>query len=367
MIKPKYVRCMYFDDGSSGGGGSLSTADVIAKLNLQIAEMQASNANTQQVEDELASLRSTLSTYTQNPNNNIEYTSQLTQLSSSLEAIRVVMSEVRDNQLNKLAIEEDILLAKNASERNVEQNIEILARMDDDRLDLVAIRSNTLGTLGKLDAVSGGLQAINASILASNTLLDNIKTNTKEITSVQVYFVTASQGGLNVGDILYNVLTVNNSVVDTQWFNRDWTPIADPAIGTYIHSSQYNSSSSEVLVQTISNLDGNSVLVRAGATRLVGWNVINPNSTPAYLNIYNATTANIGVTNRFRCIAIPTGASSDPVQAGKGRGSDHYMSPVGDWVNMPVGLCVNMGNSYLPTSNVGVSTGCYVEIYYSIG
>jgi hypothetical protein len=277
------------------------------------------------------------------------------------------MSGVRDNQLDKLSIETDIRLGKNASERNVDQNIEILARMDDDRLDLLAIRSNTLGALGKLDAVSGGLQGINTNVLASNVLLDNIDKNTKNITSVQIYVITVAHGSSNVGDIVYNALTINNGVVDTQWFNGVWTPIADPAIGAYVHSSQYKGANSEVLVATIPNLDGNSALVRSGPTKLVGWNVINPNSTPAYLNIYNATSANIGVTNRFRCIPIPTGASTEPVQVGRGRGSDHYMSPVGDWVNMPVGLCVNMGASYLPTSNVGVSVGCYVEIYYSIG
>jgi hypothetical protein len=179
--------------------------------------------------------------------------------------------------------------------------------------------------------------------------------------------MTSTQGALTAGDIVYNVLTINGTVVDTQWFNKDWISITDPAIGTYIHYSQYEGAGSQVIVRTIPNLDGNSVVVRAGATRLVGWNIINPNSTPAYLNIYNAIAANIGVTNRFRCIAIPTGSSVDPVQAGKGRGSDYHMSSVGQQISMPIGLCVNMGASYSDTSNVGVAVGCYAEIYYTIG
>ena len=99
------------------------------------------------------------------------------------------------------------------------------------------------------------------------------------------------------------------------------------------------------------------VLIGTGKQNLVGWNLINPISTAAYLKLYNAAAAGdvtVGVTAPQKTLLIPPGPGLFFLS-----NEDKFQ----ETFNLGLVAAVTTG---IADADAGVpATGCYVEILYT--
>lgn len=94
--------------------------------------------------------------------------------------------------------------------------------------------------------------------------------------------------------------------------------------------------------------------VNDGFCVLVGWNLINPNSSNAYVKFLNNTAAEVavGIENIVKTIMIP------------GSGTSLLSNEDKFQMNFPVGMFVKCVTGIADSDNTAPTTGCYVEILY---
>ncbi|MEK6879113.1 MAG: hypothetical protein AABY22_05865 [Nanoarchaeota archaeon] len=100
-----------------------------------------------------------------------------------------------------------------------------------------------------------------------------------------------------------------------------------------------------------------TVLVADGNQALVGWNLINPISTDAYLKIYNSATAagvTVGTTTPIMTLLIPAGpgtfwqSNEDKFQMG-----------------FSLGIVIAVTTGIADSNTTAPGTGCYVQLFYN--
>lgn len=98
------------------------------------------------------------------------------------------------------------------------------------------------------------------------------------------------------------------------------------------------------------------VAVTTGYTTLVGWNLINPDSTNAYLKMYNGLDPNvvIGTTAPLRNLLIPA------------KGTTFLSNEDKFQLLFNIGLVIIVTTTFSDSgAQAAPSTGCYVEILYN--
>ena len=104
------------------------------------------------------------------------------------------------------------------------------------------------------------------------------------------------------------------------------------------------------------SVSNTALLVAAGSKVIVGWNLINTNSTSCFLKIYNAATAGaviVGTTIPIVTLMIPAAglfflSNEDKFQVG-----------------LNLGIVVAVTTGIADTDNTAPVTGCLVEISYA--
>lgn len=98
------------------------------------------------------------------------------------------------------------------------------------------------------------------------------------------------------------------------------------------------------------------VLVQAGNWAIVGWNLINTNSTNAYLKIFNAASAadvTLGTTTPEDTLCIPAAGTS--VLSNE----DKYQ------IGCSLGIVIACTTEMADSGTTAPSTGCYVQLFYN--
>lgn len=99
------------------------------------------------------------------------------------------------------------------------------------------------------------------------------------------------------------------------------------------------------------------MLVAAGNWAVVGWNLINPNTTNAYLKIFNSATAEavtLGTTTPVDTICIPGSGTS--VLSNQ----DTYQ------IGCNLGICIACVTEIADSGTTAPGTGCYVQLLYNV-
>lgn len=99
-----------------------------------------------------------------------------------------------------------------------------------------------------------------------------------------------------------------------------------------------------------------AVLVITGNQALVGWNLINPITTSAYLKLYNAAAAidvTVGSTIPVMTLLIP--ASGTFWQSNE----DQFQ------VAFPLGIVIACTTGIADSDTASPGTGCYVQLFYN--
>ena len=99
-----------------------------------------------------------------------------------------------------------------------------------------------------------------------------------------------------------------------------------------------------------------ALLVETGSNLLVGWNLININTTNCFLKVYNAAAAvdvTVGTTTPLETLLIP--ASGCHIL------SNEDMFQIGCSLGMVIAVTTGM----LDNSSAAPSTACYVKLLYS--
>ena len=99
------------------------------------------------------------------------------------------------------------------------------------------------------------------------------------------------------------------------------------------------------------------VLVATGNQAIVGWNLINPNLSGAYLKIYNAAAASdvtVGTTTPIETLFIPYGPGL-------------FWQSNEDKFNIScsLGIVIACTTEIADSGTTAPSTGCYVRLHYS--
>jgi hypothetical protein len=99
-----------------------------------------------------------------------------------------------------------------------------------------------------------------------------------------------------------------------------------------------------------------ATLISAGASVLVGWNLINPITTAAYLKLYNAASAGavtVGSTTPVKTLLIPPGPGLFFLS-----NEDKFQQ------NFNLGIVAAVVTGIADDNSTAPGTGCYVEIMY---
>ena len=106
---------------------------------------------------------------------------------------------------------------------------------------------------------------------------------------------------------------------------------------------------------SITNTLTSSNVVASGFCTLVGWNLINPNTSNVYLKLYNAaayTDVTVGTTIPVRTLLIP------------GSGTAFLSNEDKFQLNFNLGLVVAITSGMADNNTGAPSSGSYVEILY---